>query len=237
MDTDAANALRGKADSAAEAPSEVKVLGVADLVCTLATEPDWDVDDLKQAVLTRHGIPKIEQRLFVGGRMLQNQEELRDVFAGGLPAEVTLTRIDPAWAKEYELLCGGSKSLADVTEELRDDRWSVLAGVMRKGRDLQYASEAIRSDREIVLEAVMNDGLAIQYAAEELKSDREIILAAVSRNGFVLELLADKFRADKEVVCAAVQKDGRALKLAAEALKDDPEVKRCVSVPGTKIGA
>merc|ERR1740129_585009 len=173
-------------------------------------------------------------------RMLQNQEEIADVFLSGVidpAAGVRLVRVDADWTAAYDRICGGNLRLADVGEGLRNDRWSVLAAVKRYGSDLQLAAEELKGDKEIVLEAVSNDGLALQHAVDELKSDREIVLAAVSRNGFVLELLSAELRGDREVVCAAVQKDGRALKFASAALQDDPEVAKFVSLPGTKIGA
>jgi len=215
-------------------------------LCTVISEPEWDVDDLKEAILEAQDVPKMEQRLFAFGRMLQNCDELGIVFAGkvtagdegGLPVvRVELERVDEQFMTEYDYICSGILKLTEAPVAHRSDRWSVLAAVQRNGQHLQYASEELRDDEEIVLEAVQRDGLAIKYAAKRFVDHKQVVIAAVIRNGYVLEFVSDELRNDREVVCAAVQKDGRALELASEALRTDPEVLKCVSIPLTKIGA
>ncbi len=58
--------------------------------------------------------------------------------------------------------------------------------VCRMGRTLAYMSEEMRQNRQVVLEAVRNDGMAILYSK---LLDKEITDTAIQQNPFAADLL------------------------------------------------
>mmetsp|Transcript_154140 Transcript_154140/g.272128 ORF Transcript_154140/g.272128 Transcript_154140/m.272128 type:complete len:284 (+) Transcript_154140:75-926(+) len=243
----------------AKAPQKARDVSVrvvygfsAEFLCTIDVEPDMDVADLKWEVAQSSGIPHAEQRLLLRGRVLRNAEVLLGVFSEtseSLPAEVTLVRLDPRFAKMIRDIETGQLHLKDIDDELRSDRDIVLAALRRDGHSLQFVSDALRSDpdvvlaavkisgrsleyastslqadKELVMLAVSQDGLAIRYADRQLRSDLDVVLAAVKQNGFALEMVPSDMQARHDVASLALQQEGEAFQFLSDSLKNERDL-------------
>lgn len=74
------------------------------------------------------------------------------------------------------------EALRYASDELKNDRDIVLAGVEQSGMTLKYASKEHQNHKEIVLAAVKQNGMALQFANYDLKSNKDIVAAAYNQN-------------------------------------------------------
>lgn len=116
------------------------------------------------------------------------------------------------------------KLLESASEELKNDKKTVMLAVRSYGCALNFASKELKKDRDIVIEAVKSDGNALLYVSEELKSDRNIVIEAVKSKGCALKYSLEEFRADKEIVLEAIKSDSLAINFASNKLKNDEEI-------------
>mmetsp|Transcript_66602 Transcript_66602/g.147527 ORF Transcript_66602/g.147527 Transcript_66602/m.147527 type:complete len:300 (-) Transcript_66602:115-1014(-) len=243
-----------------------------EMLCTFTASRTWTLQSVRLEVERLSGTPRLEQRLLVAGRPWREEETLGEVLmrsgdpegAAPLPqqgsmslVEVSVLKVDPAWAAVLGDVESGWVELRDLNEDLRRNREVVIAAVRASGCALQHAPEELQDDREVVLAAVRTNGSALRHASEALKRDKEIVLAAVQTSALALRCAAEELwkdrdftlnavqvhgsallyaplnlRADREVVLAAVRNDPSALRHAVQALHYDPEVQCAVGVAG-----
>lgn len=74
---------------------------------------------------------------------------------------------DPAFA--LHIVSKNGLYLADICEELKNNKEIVLEAVKNNGKSIQFASESLKNDKEIFYTAVKNDSNAIRYVSRELQ--------------------------------------------------------------------
>uniref|UniRef100_A0A7S4RRX5 Ubiquitin-like domain-containing protein n=1 Tax=Alexandrium monilatum TaxID=311494 RepID=A0A7S4RRX5_9DINO len=202
-------------------------------LCRVAVDADGDVMDLKDEIEREAGVPSAEQRLYTGGRLMRDVDDLIAFSLDGEEALVELVRLDRQKAETLRRLENGEMSLGELDEASREDRDFVLAALWRAGAmtsDVRRAEaiaqvgEALWADREVVLAAVTCDGGALGRAAAPIHGDRAVVLAAVAQDGQALTHASDALRRDREVVLTAVRRNGFVLELLPEELRGDRQV-------------
>eukprot|EP00933_Yihiella_yeosuensis_P054170 TRINITY_DN5254_c9_g1_i1.p1 TRINITY_DN5254_c9_g1~~TRINITY_DN5254_c9_g1_i1.p1 ORF type:complete len:345 (-),score=80.64 TRINITY_DN5254_c9_g1_i1:144-1178(-) len=191
--------------------------------CSLKLPTKATVWDAKLAAQVAFGVPRREQRLIEGSRIVRDEETL-DSLTDGDHLCLSLVRVDPKRPELLEGISSGVLLLQDLSEELRGDREVVLAAVCVGGWSLEFASYPLRSDREVALAAVECDPLALEHVAESLKHDRQTVLAAVRRNGWALSFASSDLRNDEEIVLSAVSSNPLALQFASSALRSNRNI-------------
>eukprot|EP00747_Dinoflagellata_sp_TGD_P065945 gnl/TRDRNA2_/TRDRNA2_154579_c0_seq3.p1 gnl/TRDRNA2_/TRDRNA2_154579_c0~~gnl/TRDRNA2_/TRDRNA2_154579_c0_seq3.p1 ORF type:complete len:230 (+),score=36.29 gnl/TRDRNA2_/TRDRNA2_154579_c0_seq3:46-735(+) len=199
-------------------PLQIRVLAglSSEMLCTVTGIPrDWDMCDLKSEIHALAGIPEIEQRLVLHGRVLDKNQILGDVFPDAAGGDIVLLRIDPVRARVIRELEIGKVKLQDVGEEYRCDREAVLATVKNNGVAIKYASEDLKDDLEVALAAMKSRGRALEYLSKRLQNHRRVVVAAVEQDGLAIEHASLAVREDRE---AAV------MRFFPENMKRDPEI-------------
>lgn len=206
----------------------VNVVGAlsAEPLYAVPADLDWDVSDLKWEIERQHGVPDIEQRFLVQGRILGNWDLIRDIApSGSNEVEVSLMRLDPVFAAMLRDIRAGLVRLGDVSASYQADRDIVLAAVGRGEEVLQHAASELRSDREVVLAAVQKHGQSLKHASENLRRDDNVVKAAVESQGLAIKyaFLADG-AVDREIACIAVRQNGWAFELLPAFLQADRNI-------------
>ena len=80
------------------------------------------------------------------------------------------------------------------SDELRDDRMTVLSAVKKRAYALECASKRLQNDRQVVLCAVKHHGCALKYASDELRNNLCVVACAVRQDGRALEYASNDMR-------------------------------------------
>eukprot|EP01051_Picozoa_sp_SAG22_P002203 SAG22_NODE_97_length_20760_cov_43.302850_5_plen_1902_part_00 len=115
-----------------------------------------------------------------------------------------------------------------ATNELLDDRATVLAAVQVHGAAIKFAENRYHDDKEIMLAAVAQNGRLLREASANLRNDKDVVVAAVQQFGQALAFADESLKADKAVVLAAVKQDGWAAYHADPMYKGDMDVAEAV---------
>eukprot|EP00932_Pfiesteria_piscicida_P016793 SRR837773.3700.p2 GENE.SRR837773.3700~~SRR837773.3700.p2 ORF type:complete len:293 (+),score=86.46 SRR837773.3700:58-936(+) len=204
----------------------------ADCIATISAFRDWIGLDVKAALERADGTPRHAQRLFLQGRPLADGRPLSRALVkaglgaaldGGEVVELTLVRLDPAWAAVLRQVEEGWVELRDLPSEYQQDREMVLAAVRSSGMQLKDAPDFC-GDRDVVLAAVSAAGSALRFAAAPLRADAGVCLAAIGGSELALRSVAEELWQDYAFTLEAVKLYGSALMYASEELRRDPEV-------------
>ncbi|CAE6919891.1 KIN14E [Symbiodinium sp. KB8] len=204
---------------------ELRLNGLSGFICSLHSDVDSTILDVKTCICSLTEIPCIEQQLIYGSRELRDEEVLGKLGAApGLSLELVLLREDPARAKALQSVRNNGLSLETLPEPLCQDRDIVLAAVKNTGFAILHAPPELRADREIALTSVRDRGFVLRYLDDSLKADREIVMAAVANDAFAVRHAAEPLKADREVALSAVTTHGSAVQYVSATLAEDREI-------------
>lgn len=197
----------------------------------------------KEAIQDLWGIPKEQQKLVVGGRVVDDlghrqlgmllKAVARPVGGAAEQAiDVTVVKrnADEAGCLAKMLRRGYSPSKRlgvrwdEVPEELVGSPDVLLCAVRVDSLALSWFPEEVRSNRELVTEAVQRNWRALEYAAPELREQKDLIWSAVSQCGQALQWASPALKNDYAVVHQAVTTDGLAFTFASEELRKRSEL-------------
>jgi hypothetical protein len=201
------------------------VVSLGGLICTISIDCKSTVSDVKAEVEKRTQIPVREQRFFVRGNELSENDVVNVCLKGS--SSLTMVRRDPeqaAWLEGISNMDVLRWNLSQAPADIRDDREVVLAAVCSVGSQLSYASQALRDDRELALIAVIG-GWRLSEVSEYIRDDRDIVLAAITVNHMASQFsyASQRLRDDRDLALLAVQ-GGWSLSEASYLIRNDREV-------------
>lgn len=100
--------------------------------------------------------------------------------------------------------------------------------VAKQGLALRYASEEIKDDRFIVLAAIRNNQQAFDYASDRLKNDKAFLLALFPYTPAIFHRLNNELKNDKEFVLSAINVNTKIIRCVRDNLKRDLDVLKLV---------
>ncbi|OLQ03582.1 Anthranilate N-benzoyltransferase protein 2 [Symbiodinium microadriaticum] len=204
---------------------ELRVSGLTGPLCDLSLCAPCTVQDVKDALQEKLGVPVQEQRLLLGS---EEPDASFLLSAGDL--DVSLLRCpklsSESWAQWAETLQEDGMELLFAPEEVQADRELVTLAVRHCGDALALAAEELRSDRDVAMAAVSQAGLALSFVSAALKADKDLVLRAVQQNGLALRHASAALQRDADVALAAVEQNGYVIAEPGfdSALRDDPQV-------------
>lgn len=108
------------------------------------------------------------------------------------------------------------------SEEIKNDRDTVLAIVKSYGDNLELLKPEFKDDKEIVSEAVKSSE-ALKYASDRLKNDEDIVNLSIENSTETIEFASDRFKNNKEFCLSLLRKRHYLLDKVGFDLRNNPE--------------
>ena len=127
------------------------------------------------------------------------QDTYEVVVSGGIPY-VEIIFVDES-KKSFDNINDAAVFIKNNFQtEPEPNREEIIAEVENQGAELANVPDDLKNDKEVVMAAVTQDGRALEYASDDLKADKEVVMAAVQITNSALEYASDDLKADPEIL-------------------------------------